>query len=492
MLAGPLSPEVRLDSPSRRATTPRRWRSPRWRAGRSGAWRNRHGRCATAFRGRRARSCCSSTRAARLRRRPRRCSCPPPCARSAAGRARGGRCRALALLASAIVPWMLLERLLRAGASAARWRASCSTSPRTTGPTSRSARTRGRLAGRRAPRGAACGACAGGCRRACAAALAAVASRCLFLCVAWLADRLLRFHARDAGGQRLRVAHDVIILLGGAPALRASARGRRARALLAARSRARPLSVALAPPGGLRATRFARVDSADIEHSGAGRAGRAPARARARARHAPLRAAEPALLPAVLHGPPDPEHRAGAPRVPPGAHGGSRGSSRRGRAPRDGQSRPPVQPAAVRRCSSEAGVQLSDEESSAWTERLRTRLRREELAAEVAEPAPAGWKERFRTGSGCVLDAQRRAHRRSRPRHRLLARQPGDVPRLRGARLRDEFWPPFFYRFVGPDERRGAGLNYARSPLQGAAPTSLPCNWVVLPLPAAHHVERRQ
>jgi hypothetical protein len=42
-----------------------------------------------------------------------------------------------------------------------------------------------------------------------------------------------------------------------------------------------------------------------------------------------------------------------------------------------------------------------------------------------------------------------------------------------------EFWPAFFYRFVGAEERRGPGLNYAPR-MRSAEARILPCNWVVL------------
>jgi len=47
----------------------------------------------------------------------------------------------------------------------------------------------------------------------------------------------------------------------------------------------------------------------------------------------------------------------------------------------------------------------------------------------------------------------------------------------------DEFWPAFFYRFVGPERRRGPLLNYAQR-MREARAELLACNWTVLRCPA--------
>ena len=150
---------------------------------------------------------------------------------------------------------------------------------------------------------------------------------------------------------------------------------------------------------------------------------------------------------------------------------------------------PPVQLAAVRRCSSEAGEQLSDEESSAWTDRLRTRLRREELAGEVEELQPP-LEEGLPEWSRCVLEAQRA--RRADPDYGIdfAAHNPA---MFRGSKARDfaGFWPEFFYRFVGPRERSGPGLNYA-SLLPRASAQVLASGWVVYRCPPPSNVEQPQ
>ena len=150
---------------------------------------------------------------------------------------------------------------------------------------------------------------------------------------------------------------------------------------------------------------------------------------------------------------------------------------------------PPVQLAAVRRCSSEAGEPLSDEESSAWTERLCTRLRREELAGDVADLRPP-LEAALPDWTRCVLEAQRA--RLADPDYGIdfAAHNPA---MFRGSKARDfaGFWPDFFYRFVGPQERSGAGLNYAPL-LSRASADVLASGWVVYRCPPLTHVEQPQ
>jgi len=53
----------------------------------------------------------------------------------------------------------------------------------------------------------------------------------------------------------------------------------------------------------------------------------------------------------------------------------------------------------------------------------------------------------------------------------------------------DEFWPVFFYRFVDPERRTGAGLNYAGR-MKDAEARLLPGNWLVLRIPARAEAAR--
>jgi hypothetical protein len=45
-----------------------------------------------------------------------------------------------------------------------------------------------------------------------------------------------------------------------------------------------------------------------------------------------------------------------------------------------------------------------------------------------------------------------------------------------------EFWPAFFYRFVGPEGRTGANLNYAER-MRSASAQILPSSFIVLSCP---------
>src|SRR5262249_5495328 len=47
----------------------------------------------------------------------------------------------------------------------------------------------------------------------------------------------------------------------------------------------------------------------------------------------------------------------------------------------------------------------------------------------------------------------------------------------------DDFWPVFFYRFVGPEGRRGARVNYAGR-MREAEARLMPSTWLVLRCPA--------
>lgn len=150
---------------------------------------------------------------------------------------------------------------------------------------------------------------------------------------------------------------------------------------------------------------------------------------------------------------------------------------------------PPVQRAAVVRCSSEAGLQLSEEQSSAWSEQLRTRLRREELAGRVASLEPPV-EDGLPDWTACVLEAQRTRRTDADYGVDFASQNPA---MFRGSPARDfvGFWPHFFYRFVGPEERSGEGLNYACL-LSRAHARVLHSGWVVYRCPPPINVVQGQ
>ena len=61
---------------------------------------------------------------------------------------------------------------------------------------------------------------------------------------------------------------------------------------------------------------------------------------------------------------------------------------------------------------------------------------------------------------------------------------------VRNFELRDwsDWWPLFFYRFVDPQSRMGANLNYAER-IREAHAEVLPTSWVIFHCPPKHDVK---
>ena len=142
---------------------------------------------------------------------------------------------------------------------------------------------------------------------------------------------------------------------------------------------------------------------------------------------------------------------------------------------------PPPQARSVSRSACRAGVELDEEEAEAWLPALHAAMTRAEVAPLVRElePEPSSlpaWT------APVVADLLRET---ARPGHGYF-NYAGDNPALFAGHPPlsiDEFWPVFFYRFVRPEERSGARLNYAGR-MREASATLLPSTWVVLRCPA--------
>lgn len=141
---------------------------------------------------------------------------------------------------------------------------------------------------------------------------------------------------------------------------------------------------------------------------------------------------------------------------------------------------PPPNAQQVRSLTRKAGIELDQAELTSWIPRLHARMVRAEVEPLVSEvlpdeaPAPE-WV------APLVADLlAEAAERRSGVDYSLdnPAMFRGHAPMTMA-----EFWPAFFYRFVGPEERSGARLNYARRAREASA-LVLPSTWVVLRCPA--------
>ena len=141
---------------------------------------------------------------------------------------------------------------------------------------------------------------------------------------------------------------------------------------------------------------------------------------------------------------------------------------------------PTPPPALVLRVSAEAGIELSEDEAAALVSPLHRRLNEQALdpLVRTLEPRPIRLEEPF---------------------ERLLPALAGEIERCgigaydygldnpalfhdQPPMLLADFWPAFFWHFVGPERRTGAGLNYAARRLQARA-RLLDSTWSVLLCP---------
>jgi hypothetical protein len=134
----------------------------------------------------------------------------------------------------------------------------------------------------------------------------------------------------------------------------------------------------------------------------------------------------------------------------------------------------------VQRAARAAGVELDIESARRWTPELHAQVIRDELELRVRRvlPEPQPSPDWLRPAGDALASMPRLGAG-----YRNYAR---DNPVLfRGYPLLafDEFWPVFFYRFVGLEERSGDRVNYSAR-MRTADAHLLPSRWVVLHCPA--------
>ena len=139
----------------------------------------------------------------------------------------------------------------------------------------------------------------------------------------------------------------------------------------------------------------------------------------------------------------------------------------------------PLRPEEVALRAREAGVELSPSESSHWSVKLNRRLTQEDLQGKVASIEPP--MDEMPAWCAPLLEAARTSSR-ERIATRSDTRENPAV--FRGFTLNNfaDWWPIFFYRFVGPEERLGDGLNYAAR-IRSCRATVLRKTWVIYDCP---------
>ena len=134
----------------------------------------------------------------------------------------------------------------------------------------------------------------------------------------------------------------------------------------------------------------------------------------------------------------------------------------------------------VRSAAEDAGVELSREELEEWQRLLSTGPMREDLARRGADPHPPldALPHHFNDLAARIREVAALAARQ------LKAGVSANPAWLRGYEVSswEDFWPNFFYRFVGPSGRAGANLNYAAR-IQGSRAVVLRSSWVVFDCP---------
>jgi hypothetical protein len=145
---------------------------------------------------------------------------------------------------------------------------------------------------------------------------------------------------------------------------------------------------------------------------------------------------------------------------------------------------PQPPPERVQALARAAGAELSEAEALAWAPRLRKLMIQAQVVPLVTEfvivdeePAPA-W------AAAIVPELLAEGEQPGPADINFAHDNPAMFKGLPPLPM-DEFWPAFFYRFVGIEGRRGAGLNYAAR-MRAARAELLPCNWLAVLCPARH------
>ncbi len=132
----------------------------------------------------------------------------------------------------------------------------------------------------------------------------------------------------------------------------------------------------------------------------------------------------------------------------------------------------------IRQALAAAGRFLSDAEAREWERRLTSHLTRAELCGRVAEVRPG--PEALSADFDALPALQRR---KTAQMVAAWVRTTGN-PMFKGYSPADNhWWQIFYYRFVNPEARTGAGLNYADR-VRDARAHVLPQGWVFYDCPA--------
>jgi hypothetical protein len=142
----------------------------------------------------------------------------------------------------------------------------------------------------------------------------------------------------------------------------------------------------------------------------------------------------------------------------------------------------------VRDAAAQYGIELTDQQAESWARRLTARSLADYLRPRVArvlvpsDPLPAFADELFRYQRQLTTHGSNVEHN---PVH-------GNPSIFRGFEQQDYswWWPIFFYRFVGVDERSGDNLNYAQR-IRGATATVMPGSWVIYHSPGPVSADSR-
>jgi hypothetical protein len=133
----------------------------------------------------------------------------------------------------------------------------------------------------------------------------------------------------------------------------------------------------------------------------------------------------------------------------------------------------------VRDFAAKAGVALDPAQAAEWVKTLHAQMIRAAVTPLVREFEPLPELPDWVTpvASDLMLEIAKSGHGR--------IDFAGDNPAMFhdfGPMTMDEFWPAFFYRFVCPERRTGANLNYAGR-MREASARLLPSTWIVLRCP---------
>jgi hypothetical protein len=142
-----------------------------------------------------------------------------------------------------------------------------------------------------------------------------------------------------------------------------------------------------------------------------------------------------------------------------------------------------LDPDEVRRAATAQGIGLSESEAKTLSLLLPSQLVRQELRGRVARVTPA--PETLPAYMQAIFLAQKQKTVLALTK---VVEHDGN-PMFKGFPLNDfnDWWQIFFYRFVGPDRRRGANLNYAGR-IRFSHAHVLPLEWILYHCPPRNQI----